>query len=98
MNRWVVKVEEEPLAFDPSPWVNYQQGEIYMGQEGVRYQVTVEPKNVDKWGQVVTIQKSKEPPYEETLELNLLNALKVTHIPTDDLNLVLYMRKTMEAK
>ena len=30
MNRWVVKIEEQPTAFDPSPWVNYQ-GEMYMG-------------------------------------------------------------------
>ena len=52
MNRWVVKIEEHPTAFDPSPWVNYQ-GEMYMGQEGVRYQVVLEPDRVDKWGQVV---------------------------------------------
>ena len=36
MNRWVVKIEEHPTAFDPSPWVNYQ-GEMFMGQEGVHY-------------------------------------------------------------
>ena len=24
MNRWVVRIEEQPIAFDPSPWVNYQ--------------------------------------------------------------------------
>ena len=36
MNYWVVKIEEHPMTFDPSPWVNYQ-GEMYMGQEGVRY-------------------------------------------------------------
>ena len=23
MNHWVVKIEEHPIAFDPSPWVNY---------------------------------------------------------------------------
>ena len=23
MNRWVVKIEEQPTAFDPSLWVNY---------------------------------------------------------------------------
>ena len=34
MNRWVVKIEEHSMAFDPSPCVNYQ-GEMYMGQEGV---------------------------------------------------------------
>ena len=49
MNRWVVKIEEHPTAFDPSPWVNYQ-GEMYMGQEGVRYQVVPKLDKVDKWG------------------------------------------------
>ena len=39
MNRWVVKIEEHPMAFDLSPWVNYQ-GEMYVEQEGACYQVT----------------------------------------------------------
>ena len=46
---WVVKIEEHPTAFDPSPWVNYQ-GEMYMGQEGVRYPMVTKPDRVDKWG------------------------------------------------
>ena len=49
---------EHPMSFDPSPWVNYQ-GEIYMGQEGIRYQVVSDPKNVDRWGQVVTTHKNE---------------------------------------
>ena len=36
MNCWVVKIEEHPMAFDPSSRVNYQ-GEMYMGKEGVPY-------------------------------------------------------------
>ena len=47
MNRWVVKIEEQPKAFDPSPWVNYQ-GKMYMGQERVQYQVVTQPDRVDK--------------------------------------------------
>ena len=31
MNRWVVRVEDTPTAFDGAPWVNYQ-GDLYMGQ------------------------------------------------------------------
>ena len=58
MNHWVVKIEEHPTAFDLSPWVNYQ-GDIYMGQEGVCYQVVGKPKIVDKWGQVVTNHSKK---------------------------------------
>ena len=49
MNGWIVMIEEQPMAFDPAPWVNYE-GDTYMGQEGVRYIVTRDPDNVDKWG------------------------------------------------
>ena len=69
-----------------------------MGQEGIRYQVVSKPDKVDKWGQVVTTQKPEEPPYEETPELKLLNALKVTHIPVDDPNMALYKRETDKTK
>ena len=69
-----------------------------MGQEGVHYQVVTKPNRVDKWGQVVTTQKPKEPPYEETLELKLLNALKVIHIPVDDPNIAFYKREVEEIK
>ena len=59
MNHWVVKIEEQFTAFDPFSRVHYQ-GEMYMGQEGVRYQVVTKPDRVDKWGQVVTTQKLEE--------------------------------------
>ena len=83
MNRWVVKIEEHPTAFDPSPWVNYQ-GEMYVGQEGACYQLTAEPNNMDKLGQLVNVQKIEEPPYEETHELKLFTSVKVTRILVDD--------------
>ena len=97
MSRWVVKVEEHSIAFDPSPWVNYL-GDIYMGQKGFCYQVVLDLEHVDKWGQVVTTQRNKEPPYEEILELKLLNTLKVTHIPMDNPNIALYKREEKEKK
>ena len=97
MNRWVMKIEEHPTAFDPSPWVNYQE-EMYVGQEGACYQVTTEPNNVDKLGQLVTIQKIEEPPYEETHELKLFTTIKVTCILVDDQDIALYMRESMESK
>ena len=68
------------MAFDPTPWVNYQ-GDTYMGQEGMRYVVTKDPDNVDKWGQVVEEPNDEEPPYEESNELKLLNAIKVKWVP-----------------
>ena len=83
MNRWVVKIEEHPTTFDPSPWVNYQ-GEMYVGQEGACYQVTKELDNVDKLRQSVIVQKIEEPPYEETHELKLFTSVKVTRILVDD--------------
>ena len=97
MNRWVVKIEEHPTAFDPSPWVNYQ-GEMYVGQEGACYQVTEEPDNVDKLGQWVIVQKVEEPPYEETHELKLFTSVKVTRILVDDQDIALYMCESMESK
>ena len=69
-----------------------------MGQEGVRYQVASDPKNLDRWGQVVTTQKNEEPPYDRTIELKLLNVLKATHNLVDDPNIALYMKEIEEAK
>ena len=47
MSKLVVKIEEIPMAFKETPWVNYQ-CDLYMGQGGERYMVTNDPKNVDK--------------------------------------------------
>ena len=52
---------------------------------------TSEPKNVDKWGQPPKLAKKEEPPYEDSEELKLLNAMKVHHIQVDDPNIVLYV-------
>ena len=49
MSQWVVKIEDVATAFEANPWVNYQ-SDLYMGQGGERYVVTIDPKNVDKWG------------------------------------------------
>ena len=51
INRWVLELEDQPMAFDPPPWFNFQ-GDTYLGQEGVRYQVVTNLENVDKWGQL----------------------------------------------
>ena len=56
------------------------------------------PNNVDKLGQLVTIQKIEEPPYEETHELKLFTTVKVTRILVDDQDIALYMRESMESK
>ena len=69
-----------------------------MGQEGVHYQVVTKLDRADKWGQVVTTQKPEEPPYKETFELKLFNALKVIHVPVDDPNIALYKQEIEEEK
>ena len=76
MNRWVVHVKDTPTAFDAAPWVNYQ-GDLYMAQSGERYIVVTEPENVDKWGVIVKANKVKEPPFVDSANMKLLNAIKV---------------------
>ena len=97
LDRWVVKVEDHPTAFEIAPFVNYQ-GELYMGQNGERYVVTKDPKNVDKWGQIVKETEAEEPPYGDSDDPKLINVLKVRHIPVDDPNIVLYMRDLEESR
>ncbi|MCO5595827.1 hypothetical protein L7F22_049878 [Adiantum nelumboides] len=96
MNKWIVKIAEPTTQFDPAPFANYQ-GEAYMGQEGDHYVVTNEPENADKWGQQVLAEKLEEPPFGDSPEMRVLNALKVTHIPVDDLSLAVYKRETVES-
>ena len=89
MSRWVVKIEDVAMAFEANPWVNYQ-GDLYMGQGGERYVVTIYLENVDKWGQLVKVAKKEESLYEDSETLKLLNAMKVCHIQVDDPNIVLF--------
>ena len=49
-------------------------------------------------GPISCNSKNKEPSYELTPNLELLNALKVTHILVDDLILALYVRESIETK
>ena len=46
-SRWVVKIEDIPIAFKVAPLVNYQ-GDLYMGQGEERYIVTIDMENMDK--------------------------------------------------
>ena len=66
MSRWVVKIEENPTAFDPSPWLNCQ-GDIYMEQEVLWYQVVNEQEGglkKSKWNesQPICSTAGKEDP------------------------------------
>ena len=97
LDRWVVKVEDHPTAFENAPFVNYQ-GELYMGQNGEQYLMTKDPENVDKWGQLVKEAEVGEPPYGDSDDSKLINVLKVRHIPVDDPNIVLYMRDLEDSR
>ena len=65
MNMWVVKVEDHLMAFEATPWVNYQ-GDFYMGQGGEHFTATKDPKDMDRWGQLVKVAKEKVPPYGDS--------------------------------
>ncbi|MCO5553329.1 hypothetical protein L7F22_006850 [Adiantum nelumboides] len=97
MNRWTVKVKDNPTTFDAAPWVNYQ-GETYMGQAGDCYVVLTEPDLVDKWGQLIKVNKPKIPPFEDTKMQKLLNTLKVHIIHSDNPSITLYVYKTAKTQ
>ena len=84
MNCWVIHVEDTSTAFDVAPWVNYQ-GDLYMEQSGECYIVVTELENVDKWGVIVKADKVKELPFVDSVDMNLLNTIKVQLIKMDDL-------------
>ena len=69
-----------------------------MGQESVRYVVTKDPDDIDKWGRIVEEPKEEEPPYEESYELKLLNVIKVKRVPMDDMSLAVYVRESKDSK
>ena len=97
MNCWVVRVKDTQIAFDAAPWVNYQ-GDLYMGQSGERYVMVFELENVDKWGVIVKADKVEEPLFVDSVDLKMLNTIKVQLIKTDDLNIAVYVRESDEVK
>ena len=46
MQRQVYKIVDCPTPFEKSPWVNYR-GDMYVGEDGDRYEVTKHPHMVD---------------------------------------------------
>ena len=58
MQRQVYKTAECPTPFEQSPWVNYQ-GDMYVGEDGARYEVTEHPHLVNAAGSLQP--KIKEP-------------------------------------
>ena len=96
MKRWVVKVEDHPRAVEVSPWVNYQ-GYLYKGQGGEHFIVTNDPKDMDRWEQLVKATKVEDPPYGDLKELKLCNSIKVCHMKVGDPNIALYVKESGES-
>ena len=59
MQRQVYKMVECPTRFEQSPWVNYQ-GDMYVGKDGARYEVTVHPHLVNAIGTLHPNTRDKE--------------------------------------
>ena len=59
--------------------------------------MTKEPRNVDKWGQLVKVTQAQEPPYGDLEELKLLKSLKVCHMMIYDPNIDLYVKEIEES-
>ena len=53
MQRQVYKTADCPTPFEKAPWVNYQ-GDMYVGEDGARYEVTNHPHKVDGTGYLHT--------------------------------------------
>ena len=54
LSRYYVKTSEFVTPLQQAPWVEYQ-GELCIGEDGARYVLTAEPKNVDTIGQPVEL-------------------------------------------
>ena len=60
MGRYVYKMGEHLTPFEKYPWVNYQ-GDMYMGDDGARYEVTKSPENIDASGNLHTSKNNPQP-------------------------------------
>ena len=58
----------------------------------------IEPKNVDKWGVIVKADKVEEPPFVNSLDMKLLNTIKVQLIKIDDPTIAMYVQDYDEVK
>ena len=62
-----------------------------MGKSRDCYIVVNEPKNLEKWGIIVKMEKVKEPPFWDFENVKLLNFIKVQLIKMDDPNQAVYV-------
>ena len=60
--------------------------------------MVTELKNVDKWGVMVKANKVKETLFVDSVDMKLLNTIKVQLIKMDDPNIVVYVQESDEVK
>ena len=58
----------------------------------------IEPKNVDKWGMILKIDKVEEPPFGNSDAIKFLNIIKVQLIGIDDPNIAVYVWESNNVK
>ena len=72
-----------------------------MGQYGECYIVVNKPnkpKNVEKWEEIVKMEKVEKPPFGDSENTKLLSSIKVQLIRMDDPNIVLYVQEFDKVK
>ena len=58
----------------------------------------IELDNIDKWGVIVKVDKVKESPFVNSVDMKLLNTIKDQLIRTDDPTIVVYVWESDEVK
>ena len=94
LNRYAVKIEDHASAFDPSPWVNYQE-DRYMGKDAVMYLIVDKPEDVDTLGNIMPgqpAQVDEGPPTTIIQGFKLVNSITTHRVLIDDVTKALYKR------
>ena len=58
--------------------------------------MVIEPKNIEKWEVMVKLEKVKEPLFVDSVDMKLLNTIKVQLIKMDDPTIAVYVREFEE--
>ena len=62
-----------------------------MGHLEECYIVITKLENIDNWGVIVKADKVEEPPFVDSIDMKLLNTIKVQLIKMDDPTIAMYM-------
>ena len=93
-NCYLIKIEDHPMEFEATPFVNYQ-GDHYIGQHGEMYIVVENPDIIDSLGGVrkPKLHEGDEVPPKPIQEgVKLVNSILVRRVHIDDPTKALYKR------